>query len=427
MTDADGDLVEHYGYYPFGNERFNDPKPAFSVTNRYTGQQLDEETGLYFYGSRYYDPELARFIQPDSVVPGGGSQSLNRYTYCVNNPLKFTDPTGHFIFAVFAAIAAFAAANAATIAYIAGTAFLSGAITAAQGGNFWRGVVSGAASAGFSLIVGPIAGGVLGALVTGGDPGMAAATAGINAGVSIACGINPMPGFGGASAGEFFKGLVLSTGVGALAGGISAEITGGSFGEGAMWGAASAAASFALGRVIGDYLDSLESQGQNQELVLLMCNIDLEIDAYYIEVPIEDLAKIGEIWINEEFGGFITPDDFDEFMQVVLNKAETTSSFDTYYKGTTPMWQNYKWYYDIKNKMLAQGNDINYVGVGAGLAWTPRPIQWGLGHSWKMYNIIYEKINGVQYEGRPYKMMNSREKFYYKYGRKALLYKWGYE
>ncbi len=93
MTDADGDLVQQYGYMPFGNERYQNNTEAFSVTNRYTGQQLDEETGLYFYGSRYYDPQLARFIQPDSVVPGGGSQSLNRYTYCNNNPLLFTDPT----------------------------------------------------------------------------------------------------------------------------------------------------------------------------------------------------------------------------------------------------------------------------------------------------------------------------------------------
>ena len=85
MTDRDGELVQHYGYLPFGNERYANNTQAFSVTNRYTGQQLDEETGLYFYGSRYYDPELARFIQPDSIIPGSDSQSLNRYTYCVNN------------------------------------------------------------------------------------------------------------------------------------------------------------------------------------------------------------------------------------------------------------------------------------------------------------------------------------------------------
>ncbi|MBN2020265.1 MAG: RHS repeat-associated core domain-containing protein, partial [Sedimentisphaerales bacterium] len=57
---------------------------------------MDEDTGLYFYGSRYYDPELARFVQADTVVPSATtSQALNRYSYVINNPLRLTDPTGH--------------------------------------------------------------------------------------------------------------------------------------------------------------------------------------------------------------------------------------------------------------------------------------------------------------------------------------------
>ena len=69
---------------------------AFSVTNRYTSQQLNEDTGLYFYKSRYYDPELARFTQADTIVPSANtSQALNRYSYAFNNPLKFTDPSGN--------------------------------------------------------------------------------------------------------------------------------------------------------------------------------------------------------------------------------------------------------------------------------------------------------------------------------------------
>jgi len=100
MTDADGDMVQHYNYSAFGNAigtESEDPF-AFRVSNRYTGQILDEDTGLYFYGARYYDPELARFIQADSVVPeAGSSQVLNRYSYCVNNPLKYVDPTGNYM------------------------------------------------------------------------------------------------------------------------------------------------------------------------------------------------------------------------------------------------------------------------------------------------------------------------------------------
>lgn len=60
MTDADGDLVQHYGYYPFGNERYSANGYAFSVSNRYTGQILDEDTGLYYYVARYYDAQTGR-------------------------------------------------------------------------------------------------------------------------------------------------------------------------------------------------------------------------------------------------------------------------------------------------------------------------------------------------------------------------------
>jgi RHS repeat-associated protein len=96
MTNRDGELVQHYGYTAFGYERYKHNSSAFSITNRYTGQQLDEDTGLYFYNSRYYDPQLARFTQADTIVPSANtSQALNRYSYVKNNPLKFTDPSGH--------------------------------------------------------------------------------------------------------------------------------------------------------------------------------------------------------------------------------------------------------------------------------------------------------------------------------------------
>jgi len=96
MTDRNGEMVQHYEYTAFGKERFTDNTQAFNVSNRYTGQIFDDDTGLYYYGARYYDPELGRFIQPDSIVPSAGDpQTLNRYSYCGNNPLKYVDPSGH--------------------------------------------------------------------------------------------------------------------------------------------------------------------------------------------------------------------------------------------------------------------------------------------------------------------------------------------
>jgi RHS repeat-associated protein len=96
LTDRSGNVVQHYEYATFGQTSFTDNNSAFPVSNRYTGQIADDETGLYYYGGRYYDPGLGRFIQPDPDVPDPtDSQSLNRYSYCRNNPLNTTDPTGY--------------------------------------------------------------------------------------------------------------------------------------------------------------------------------------------------------------------------------------------------------------------------------------------------------------------------------------------
>ena len=68
------------------------------VTPKYNSQELDKETGYYFYNARHYDPEISRFVTPDSVIDGETStQGWNRYAYCHNNPIKYVDPTGHEI------------------------------------------------------------------------------------------------------------------------------------------------------------------------------------------------------------------------------------------------------------------------------------------------------------------------------------------
>jgi RHS repeat-associated protein len=96
LSDYAGSLKELNVFYPFGRTQTNNPAAPFKVSNRFTGQIQDEETGLYYYNARYYDPELGRFIQPDTIIPDlSNPQTFNRYSYVYNNPLKFTDPTGH--------------------------------------------------------------------------------------------------------------------------------------------------------------------------------------------------------------------------------------------------------------------------------------------------------------------------------------------
>lgn len=94
ITNAAGAKVQDLAYYPYGQTRIN--TGAINVNHKYTSQELDESTGLYFYNARYYDPVMGRFISADTIVPHSADpEAFNRYSYVRNNPLKYTDPTGH--------------------------------------------------------------------------------------------------------------------------------------------------------------------------------------------------------------------------------------------------------------------------------------------------------------------------------------------
>jgi len=96
ITLADGSLDKRYTYHPYGETNTETNWSTDNVHHKYTGQELDDSTGLYFYGARYYDPILARFISPDTFIQAPADpQTLNRYSYVRNNPIRYTDPTGH--------------------------------------------------------------------------------------------------------------------------------------------------------------------------------------------------------------------------------------------------------------------------------------------------------------------------------------------
>jgi len=110
LTDSSAHTVQDIFYYPYGEIKTNTGSDIAS--HKYTGKEWDAETGLYYYGARYYDPKLARFISADPVVPlrvnqhafsnfNGNMyaqlidpQNLNRYSYVGNNPIIFNDPLG---------------------------------------------------------------------------------------------------------------------------------------------------------------------------------------------------------------------------------------------------------------------------------------------------------------------------------------------
>ncbi len=96
QTDQSGNQIQHYEYSAFGQSRYTQSTTTFQPSRRYTGQVLDDATGLYYYNFRFYDPQLGRFIQPDDIIPDlGNPQSYNRYSYVLNDPFRYTDPSGH--------------------------------------------------------------------------------------------------------------------------------------------------------------------------------------------------------------------------------------------------------------------------------------------------------------------------------------------
>jgi RHS repeat-associated protein len=97
-------------YLPFGSYRNS---TGHTVTDRgYTGHRHNDDLGLIYMNARYYLPGIGRFASPDTIVSDPADpQSFNRYSYSYNNPLKYSDPSGHCIDGVttWACIAAAAA------------------------------------------------------------------------------------------------------------------------------------------------------------------------------------------------------------------------------------------------------------------------------------------------------------------------------
>ncbi|MBN2007556.1 MAG: hypothetical protein JXA21_29695 [Anaerolineae bacterium] len=238
-TDQSGAVVSKQRYYPFG-EVF-DPEGRSPTDFGFTGQRLDDSTGLMYYRARYYDAALGRFVQADTIVPGAASgaggailtlgydsktrltpltvafsgfvgqvfaesqdilqfgaffrwdsktrqghnaptgpanpQALNRYSYVLNNPLRYVDPTGyiHLTFDEWEDLRDFTidtyiedwerrVEKSATVGAIAGAAI--GAVLGFLGGTATTGV-GGFLAAGAGGAIGGGGGALLGSLVAG--------------------------------------------------------------------------------------------------------------------------------------------------------------------------------------------------------------------------------------------------------------------
>ena len=93
-VDEAGTLQNQYDYDIWGNPTLTIETTSNAI--RYAGEFLDNETGLYYLRARYYDPYIGRFISEDSYWGEDSNPlSLNLYTYCENDPIRYVDPTGH--------------------------------------------------------------------------------------------------------------------------------------------------------------------------------------------------------------------------------------------------------------------------------------------------------------------------------------------
>ena len=163
IIDGSRNVVASYSYDPWG--KIISSSGALAEVNplRYRGYYYDSETGFYYLQSRYYDPEIGRFINADSYAStdATGLLSANMFAYCENDPVNKSDPSGEF-WATVAKMAVGAAVNVVTTAIsnaIAGEpltknigwAALDGAATATAGT-----ILGAAISAGISIVSGII-------------------------------------------------------------------------------------------------------------------------------------------------------------------------------------------------------------------------------------------------------------------------------
>lgn len=106
LTDGNGQIVEEYSFDSWGRRRDAETGQYVSsfsgLTDRgYTGHEHLDEFGLINMNGRMYDPVLGRMLSPDNYVQDvTGTQNYNRYSYCLNNPVAYTDPSGDFIWAI---------------------------------------------------------------------------------------------------------------------------------------------------------------------------------------------------------------------------------------------------------------------------------------------------------------------------------------
>lgn len=255
LTDANGKLIERLSYDEWGARSGDSGSRHHTVRDGFTGHLHLDGLGLIHMQARVFDPELGRFISADTVLDGPEStQGYDRYAYVRNNPLRYTDPTGHFfLFDFFAGIvnaivSVVSAVVNAAIEIVRGVIDLT--VKAIQAvGSFiaenWRTILTVAAVVAVTIVAAPLGAVAAGAIAGAVGSGLSTALYGGSIG-DILLSMFKGAVIGGISGGAFnaaggIGDTALRVGAHAGVGGAMEAAQGGDFFRGALSGAVSCA------------------------------------------------------------------------------------------------------------------------------------------------------------------------------------------
>lgn len=244
VLDAAGNVKQLMSFDAWGERRNPDTTTEYnaaqlvsfdhSITTRgFTGHEMLDEVGVVHMNGRIYDARLGRFLQADPYIQAPtNTQSLNRYSYVINNPLNATDPSG-YIFQSIVAFVAWLGTPAGIYTVVTVSTVYAMANTWSNNGSLTDTFTAGAMAAVSSVItmgVGQIGNPFLKVIMAGMVGGVFAEAGGGEFGAGfVAAGIGSLAGLG--DTGGFSGGRLIAS---AIAGGVSSRITGGKFANGAV-------------------------------------------------------------------------------------------------------------------------------------------------------------------------------------------------
>ena len=156
ITDKDGNATQFVSYKPYGEALVDEHNTSYEQPWKFNGKELDSETGLYYYGARYYEPVLAMWYGVDALAEK--YPNIGGYVYCAGNPVKLVDLDGDSPTLATAAIGAVLGGIVGGAIEIGSQLYQNGEVSdwSAVGGASAQGAITGAAAGltcGASLLV----------------------------------------------------------------------------------------------------------------------------------------------------------------------------------------------------------------------------------------------------------------------------------